>query len=142
MLKLPTVILEHTTRSGRHYDWLLADPRSPQGPLWTARTMVCVHHWMTVKRWALEPIQPHRRLYLKFQGPISGGRGHVIRLDRGWYVPRLWSDRRIVMDLHLKHCQGQVCIEQRGSMGWMARLMPSDSGDADYLAPTAGINLV
>ncbi len=40
-------------------------------------------------------IADHRREYLDYQGPISGGRGHVTRIDRGSFRtsvrrPDLW----------------------------------------------------
>ncbi len=142
MLKLPTVILEHTTRTGRHYDWLLADPTNPAGPLWTARTMVSPLHWMQAKCWDLEPIQPHRRAYLDYQGPISGGRGRVIQVDRGWFISRMWTEHRMVIDLHLSQAQGEICIQRLASSAWRANLSSSESADSDYLADNAGIDFV
>ncbi len=41
----------------------------------------------------------HRRLYLDYEGEISGGRGRVRRCDRGEYVARVWTDARVVVDL-------------------------------------------
>jgi hypothetical protein len=43
-------------------------------------------------------IQDHRRFYLDYEGPVSGNRGHVTRVDRGTYTllnqqPRHWSVR-------------------------------------------------
>ena len=31
------------------------------------------------------PLGDHRRIYLDYEGPVSGNRGHVTRLDRGEY---------------------------------------------------------
>jgi len=131
MLKLPTVILEHLTRSGRHFDWLLADPNDPQGMLWTARTLVPVSAWMTARQWMIDPIQPHRRVYLNYQGPLTGSRGRVIQRSRGWFAPRLWTAHRMVIDLHLPQCTGQVCIQQQGTLGWRASLTAGKQSDID-----------
>lgn len=39
-------------------------------------------------------IADHRRAYLEYEGPVSGNRGHVIRVDRGeWSVLALQTDR-------------------------------------------------
>lgn len=32
-----------------------------------------------------EPLADHRALYLDYEGPVSGGRGHVVRWDTGDY---------------------------------------------------------
>ncbi len=37
----------------------------------------------------------HRRIYLDYEGEISGGRGSVRRFDRGFYEPLLWTPERV-----------------------------------------------
>jgi hypothetical protein len=34
---------------------------------------------------AAEPIAPHRKAYLDYEGPVSGGRGSVTRWDHGTF---------------------------------------------------------
>jgi hypothetical protein len=41
----------------------------------------------------------HRRIYLEYEGPISGGRGWVRRIDGGVYEPRVSEPGRVVVAL-------------------------------------------
>ncbi len=122
MQSLPTVLLHHTTRTGSHYDWLLTDPRDPQGKLWTARCELPSEHWLGAGRLALEPIQPHRRVYLTYQGPITGGRGSVQRIDEGTFVPRLWTQSRIVIELNFQHCVAEIEMTRITTDRWQAEV--------------------
>lgn len=36
---------------------------------------------------AVEALPDHRRRYLDYEGPVSGGRGHVRRIDAGTFHP-------------------------------------------------------
>ena len=73
------VLLEHANRAGTHWDLLvevagcdgLAGWRLAENPLVASGEI------------ALERMPDHRRLYLDYEGEISGGRGIVRRLDRG-----------------------------------------------------------
>jgi hypothetical protein len=79
------VVLRHVLADGEHWDllldrgdalatWqLLDDPAdlAPRGPLRSLRA---------------RPIGDHRRAYLTYEGPVSGGRGHVTRVDRGTHA--------------------------------------------------------
>jgi hypothetical protein len=77
------------------------------------------HHWDgvhwdllldvgdTLRTWAIDvPIVPgrvlparalgdHRRVYLDYEGAISGDRGWVRRVDQGGYEPRIWTPERV-----------------------------------------------
>src|SRR3954467_14716349 len=76
-------VLEHRW-DGVHWDFLL-------------------EHGATLRCWALEaPIVPgrevparalpdHRRVYLEYEGEVSGGRGTVRRLDGGTYEVGVWT---------------------------------------------------
>lgn len=78
------VLLRHESSGAAHWDlmldvgatletWqLLDDPTTPGGgdPPRTIRA---------------RRLADHRRAYLDYQGPVSGGRGSVSRLDRGEY---------------------------------------------------------
>ena len=73
------VVLHHTGHGPDHYDFLLAT--DADGPLLTWR----------LARWpvdpadavAAEPLPPHRRAYLTYEGEVSGGRGRVRRVAEG-----------------------------------------------------------
>jgi hypothetical protein len=72
-------LLEHRQAVGVHWDFLAEV--SPTGRLLTWRL---ASNPLTASG-AIESqvLPPHRRVYLDYQGPISGGRGVVSRLDRG-----------------------------------------------------------
>jgi hypothetical protein len=126
MRELPTVLLKHTTAQGTHYDWLLAHPDDglPDGRLWTARVDHPSSDWPGLLVWNLTPIEPHRREYLTNQGPISGGRGTVTRVDEGVFVPQLWTDSRIVIDLRFAHAANRVGLTRLNDALWQARWLP------------------
>lgn len=73
------VLLEHTVDRAVHWDFLLETPDSDRLVAWRLRDCPLT----TAADIPVEPIPPHRRIYLDYEGEISGGRGHVRRLDRG-----------------------------------------------------------
>ncbi len=126
MLELPTVLLRHDSPAGLHHDWLLGDPQlvdDPEARLWTARVGPPSTDWTALGSWDLEPIQPHRRHYLTYQGPLSNGRGTVQRVDEGSFVPLIWTDRRILIDLTMRHCTGRIELTRLSPTHWRARLI-------------------
>ncbi len=72
------VVLEHADRHGHHFDLMietgdrLTTWKSGQPP------EEAVHHALSYAR-----IADHRMVYLDYEGPISGDRGHVHRHDAG-----------------------------------------------------------
>jgi hypothetical protein len=90
------VILQHLMppHSGRgsHYDLMLqvhdklftwALPDLPRADLQTTATR----------------LPDHRLAYLDYEGPISGGRGEVRRVDSGNYKPREWTESLVICEL-------------------------------------------
>ena len=73
------VVLHHTGYPGQpdHFDLMLAVDDA--GPLRTWRLI----RWPAEVGDAAEPIHDHRRRYLTYEGPISGGRGKVRRVAAG-----------------------------------------------------------
>ena len=143
MKRLPTVLLRHETPHGRHYDWLLDIPATswdPTSRLWTARVAASSWHWPSLGAWLLEEIAPHRRHYLTHQGPIAGGtsgevmRGTVVRIDLGWFLPLIWSQKRRVLDLCFRACSGRMELrkldERRWQTVWMECGYNVDGGRA------------
>ncbi len=119
MLRLPTVLLRHETHHGYHHDWLMAAPRTAwqtHARLWTARLAPPSRHWASLGIWQFQLIHPHRTKYLTYQGPLAPrdgrSRGQVRRVDRGTFVPCLWTDHRIVIDVAMCHFRGRVEVRR------------------------------
>ncbi len=103
MQPLQTVILHHVTPQDSHYDWLIQPPAHdplPDQRLWTARVALPPESWPVNQRVDLTPLEPHRLLYLTYEGPISNNRGHVHRVAQGLFTPRLWTPTEIALDIH------------------------------------------
>lgn len=73
------VLLEHTAGDDTHWDFLVETAESEKLTSWRL-----LGNPLTATGPVLaQPIADHRRLYLDFEGELSGGRGRVRRLDRG-----------------------------------------------------------
>jgi hypothetical protein len=122
---LPTVLLQHETDLGDHYDWLLTDPATatdPEGALWTARVAYPSEIWAAMGQWPIKIIAPHRRIYLTYEGPIAGDRGRVRRVDEGTFEPVTWCADHIVVDVSLKHFAGRVSMRPIAAARWQAHM--------------------
>ncbi len=126
MLTVPTALLLHATRSGSHYDWLIGSPGyvcDPASGLWTARVGLPSRSWRRAEKFDLMELPAHRRVYLSYQGPISGNRGSVIRVDQGSVVIRLWRDSLMLLDVHMQSFDGQIELMQKTDISWCARVV-------------------
>lgn len=72
-------LLEHTTGSDRHWDLLVEVPGAERLPTWR----LAANPLEAAGAVRAERIADHRRVYLEFEGELTGGRGVVRRLDRG-----------------------------------------------------------
>ena len=90
------VILQHDWR-GPHSDLMLEDPAVGRLRTWAVRPPIDLEAESTERLVARLP--DHRLAYLDYQGPISGGRGTVLRLARGIYEPIEWLDHRVLASL-------------------------------------------
>lgn len=125
MQALRTAILEHTTPTGVHHDWLIEDPTllNPQAAdarLWTARVTPAPADWAALKRFDLTVIAPHRRHYLTYQGPVPGNRGSVKRLASGMCEVSLWSSSRIVLTLQTETATIALQLQRQSNDHWLA----------------------
>ncbi len=123
MHRLRATLLQHETRSGRHFDLLIEDPTlgPPRlAPLWAARVSLPPAAWVAAGVLRLVPLPPHRRIYLDYQGPLTGGRGRVSRVASGHAVPRLWTAGRIEMSLRLGAFSGRLDLQRRSNRLWIA----------------------
>ena len=72
------VLLHHRLPDSRHWDLML--DLGPALATWQLLDDPCQSDAVRAR-----PLGDHRRVYLDYEGPISGDRGHVTRLDRGEY---------------------------------------------------------
>jgi hypothetical protein len=113
------VILEHTW-DGVHWDLMLEDGESLR--TWATDGPIEPGNWQPAR-----PLPAHRRVYLDFEGPISGGRGEVRRWDAGEFRARIWTDTHVLAEV--AGCQLVGVVElwvvggsSSGDAGWAWRL--------------------
>lgn len=89
------MLLRHTLADGSsHIDWMLEQPG--------AERLITFRLDQRIDQEPREPfpaerLADHRRRYLDYEGPISGGRGEVIRLAQGTCSFEYVSPERIVV---------------------------------------------
>ncbi len=122
MTRLPAAVLLHTTACGAHYDLLLADPTDAGGRLWAARVMQPPDRWARLGGLTLTPLPPHRPRYLAYTGPLTGGRGHIRRVDAGRHTPRRWARGLILTTLRLRNVRRELDLrlDRLGPACWRA----------------------
>ena len=88
--------------------WALADEPQPE------------------KTVAAEALPDHRLAYLDYEGPISGGRGTVVRWDEGTYQTLVDTPDRLVLVLAGRRISGRVHLERTAPAGrdWRFRYWP------------------
>ena len=59
-----------------------------------------------------EALADHRAVYLDYEGPISGDRGHVTRWDWGSYEMLIDGDNQIVARLEGQKLNGEVVLQR------------------------------
>lgn len=81
------VLLEHTLPDGqRHWDWLIERPDGGAGGLLISyRVEQRIDHvgGGEGRSFGAVRMADHRRLYLAYEGEVSGGRGRVVRVATG-----------------------------------------------------------
>ena len=83
-----------------------------------------------MKQWDLEPIAPHRQIYLTFEGDLGEDRGQVRRVDSGLFEPITWTDEHIEIDVQMKHFKGRVRLDRISDSGWQAKHVGSSPATA------------
>jgi hypothetical protein len=71
----------------------------------------------------VEPIADHRPLYLDYEGPVSGGRGTVTRVDAGTFAWEADEPDRLRVRLAGSRFVGLLTIRQ-GADGWACEFRP------------------
>lgn len=109
------VILEHD-HPHRHWDLMLeAGDR-----LRTWRLAAPPADEITVDA---EAAPDHRHAYLDYEGPVSGGRGTVVRWDAGTFTTELDEPERLVVVLAGGRYCGRVCLSCDAEGSWTLKRM-------------------
>ncbi len=82
------VLLRHETDGKSHFDFMIEDLDGEKDPdnkcgLMTWRVALSDEQWADSASFPMTRLPNHRRIYLTYEGRISGGRGTVIRVDQG-----------------------------------------------------------
>ena len=88
------VILHHLAPTGEHWDFMLE--QKDDLATWQMLTEPIGRQACPIQ---CVRIEDHRKRYLEYQGPISGGRGIVTRYDRGTYEPLAIESETWIFDL-------------------------------------------
>lgn len=68
----------------------------------------------------------HRKMYLEYEGPVSGGRGRVVRWDHGSYTIEVEEANRLCFRVQGQRLRGSATLE-RVANGWTFKI----SNDVD-----------
>ncbi len=110
------VILEHD-HPHLHWDFLLEDGDA----LLTWRLAGFPRPGEQV---AAQPIARHRLAYLEYEGPVSGGRGRVIRREQGSFSWLLRTSERQVVRLAGEALRGLATLTADTAGAWSFLLHP------------------
>jgi hypothetical protein len=113
------VLLEHRWQ-GIHWDLMLERDTSLR--TWAIDAPIGVGIDLPARS-----LPDHRRLYLDYEGEVSGGRGTVRRLDQGTYTSLEWEPERIRVVLDGTQLVGEAELCQVGGTSdddraWIFRL--------------------
>jgi hypothetical protein len=70
-----------------------------------------------------EPAGDHRLLYLDYEGPVSGGRGTVARVDGGTFTWEIDYPEHLTVRVAGTRFAGRLTL-LRGPEGWTCRFDP------------------
>lgn len=123
---LACAILLHTPPPGAawraHFDFLVEPPEpfpgADAGRLWTARMDLSPAEWAKAGTFPLVALPPHRRDYLTYEGPVSGGRGNVKRVDAGEAAAKFWTADAIELELRLGTFSGHLMLRRTEGEQW------------------------
>ncbi len=112
------VILEHRW-NGVHWDFMLE--RGETLRTWALGSPIGSNQELPAR-----PLGDHRRVYLDYEGDISGGRGTVRRVDAGRYRVIEWSADRVRVRLSGGQLVGDVELfasspDSEGAASWTCR---------------------
>jgi len=97
-------VLRHDSPRGLHYDLLLE-----------TATLLVTYAMNAEPRpgtsGMAEQLPDHRRLYLEYEGAISGGRGTVIEWDSGAYIVVRRNDQLLEIAVEGRTLKGRIVLQ-------------------------------
>ncbi|MBI1374847.1 MAG: hypothetical protein GC159_19185 [Phycisphaera sp.] len=121
--ELFTVLLHHAWGDDSHYDWMIEDPAESAGEatLRTWRVDRPASDWAAAGELTLRALPNHRRAYLTYEGPLSGDRGVVTRVDAGVAVVESEDDTGLTLRVTMAGFEGLVTLRREaGGPAWRA----------------------
>ena len=101
------VVLEHRWK-GVHWDFMLECGDAL--PTWAIDLPIVAGQDLPARA-----LSDHRRIYLDYEGEISGNRGQVRRVDMGTYRTLEWSAGRVRVAVTGSQLVGEVDLRESGS---------------------------
>lgn len=108
MSPLRFALLEHQTAGHVHWDLLVQVPGRERLATWR----LLANPLRTDATIGAERIADHRPLYLDYEGPISGDRGTVRRIDAGTVQWVEQHDDEAVLELRGEHLRGRYVVRR------------------------------
>ena len=102
------VVQHHVCPQGDHYDWML----ERAGGLITFQMSVRLGDLIVGQAVDVRRLGEHRRAYLTYEGPVSGGRGSVRIDDRGTYEATGQPDARWLVRVRGQHAAGRLSLDR------------------------------
>jgi DNA polymerase Ligase (LigD) len=109
------VVLRHVRRDDVHFDLMIQQG----GALATWKSTVAPEAAQS-EAVACERLADHRLTYLEYEGPISGDRGHVTRIDQGACSVEVWDEDRVDVVFRGMRMIGRyrICKTQDDDQSW------------------------
>jgi len=107
------VLLEHSQPHQTHWDLMFEPAPSPESPgskLITFCIPINPNLW-TEKPLSCEKIADHRPVYLTYEGPLTGNRGQVRRVDQGTYDPIEITNHKWLVSVQGSILTGRILLE-------------------------------
>lgn len=102
-----TVFLRHTLPDGsQHIDWMYQREAKEEAPLRSFRSDAAPWEGGAAMPWNAVATPDHRCAYLEYEGPVSGGRGSVVRLASGWVEVHTDTPGAVCVDLDIVTADG------------------------------------
>ena len=114
------VLLRHELEdAGSHFDWMI-DPGAGRGLI--SFRLSCRFDLGGSEQFEAIRIPDHRRLYLEYEGPISGNRGRVVRLACGSVAVLGEEEDRLRLVGHLGDWTGILVGQRESGDSWRFRV--------------------